>query len=133
MKRREFHSPHLYVDDAIYFITAGAVYRQRLLNTGSKREILRDTLRGTLKPYGIRLYAWVILADHYHLLLQTGDTTPVHRFIERIHGKSAIELNKSDGTPGRQVWYQYWDRFPRGEHGFWASFNDIHTNPIKHG
>lgn len=133
MKKREFHPPHIYADDAYYFITAGTVRRQRLLNTDAKRKLLRDILKEALQPYGIRLYAWVILADHYHLLLQTSDVAPINRFIQRIHGQSAIRLNKLDGTPGRQVWYQYWDRFPRGEPGFWAYFNYIHINPIKHG
>ena len=132
-KRREFHPPHIYADDACYFITPGTARRQRFLNTDAKRELLRDVLKEALEPYGVRLYAWVILADHYHLLLQTSGVAPINRFIQRLLGQSAIRLNKQDGTAGRQVWYQYWDRFPRGEPGFWACFNYIHVNPIKHG
>jgi hypothetical protein len=58
---------------------------------------------------------------------------PIYKFIKRLHGDSAIQLNKLDNTPGRQVWYQYWDRFPRNERDFWAYFSYIHLNPIKHG
>jgi len=82
----------------------------------------------------IMLHAWVILREHYHVLLTVGDDERmISRFVQAFHSKSAIELNKLDGTPGRKVWYQYWDRFPRGEEHFWTIVNYIHYNPIKHG
>ncbi|MEA3338649.1 MAG: transposase [Chloroflexota bacterium] len=132
MKKREFHPPHIYENNASYFITARIAHHQKILGTDTKRVLVRDVLKEAIKPYGIRLYAWVILANHYHLLLETSDI-PIYKFIKRLHGDSAIQLNKLDNTPGRQVWYQYWDRFPRHERDFWAYFNYIHINPIKHG
>jgi REP element-mobilizing transposase RayT len=118
MKKREFHPPHIYEYNACYFLTGGIVQRQRLLCTDAKRILVRDVLKEAIKQYGIRLYAWVILADHYHLLLKTSDVAPIYKFIKRLHGDSAIQLNKLDNTPGRQTWYQYWDRFPRNEGDF---------------
>jgi putative transposase len=133
VKKREFHPPHIYEDNTCYFISASIAHRQRLLDTDAKRTLVRDVLKDAIKQYGIRLYAWVILANHYHLLLKTSDVAPIYKFIKRLHGDSAIQLNKLDGTPGRQVWYQYFDRFPRSERDFWRYFNYIHINPIKHG
>lgn len=124
-------SAHQY--DTCYFVTASIVHQQRFLNTDAKRALFRDVLKGASRQYGIGLYAWTILANHYHLLLKTGDVASIYKFIKRLHGESAIRLNKLDGTPGRKVWYQYWDRFPRNERDFWAYFNYIHINPIKHG
>lgn len=127
----ENHPPHIYTDHACYFITASTLQRQWLFNTDSKRALLRNVLEEAVEDYGITLHAWVILANHYHLLLDVSDK-PIYKFIKRLHGDSAIQLNKLDGRPGRQVWYQYWDRFPRGEHDFWGYFNYTHLNPIKH-
>ena len=132
MVRREFHPPHIYEDNACYFITASVVHHQKLLDTDTKRTVVRDVLEKAVGEYDIRLYAWVLLADHYHLLLKTG-SLPVYKFIKRLHGESTIRLNKLDGVTGRKVWYQYWDRFPRSERDFWAYFNYIHINPVKHG
>ena len=133
VKIREFHPPHVYEDNTCYFISASIVRRQRLLDTDAKRVLVRDVLKRAIEQYGIRLYAWVILANHYHLLLKTSDVAPIYKFIKRLHGDSAIRLNKLDSTPGRRVWYQYFDRFPRSERDFWTCFNYIHINPIKHG
>jgi len=134
-EKRDFHPPHIYEDNTCYFLTASIVHRQWLLETDAKRVLVRDVLREAIKQYGIKLYAWVILANHYHLLFKTSEVALIYRFIKRLHGDSAIRLNKLDGTPGRQVWYQYWDRLPRSESDFWAYFNyiHIHINPIKHG
>jgi len=96
--------------------------------------LLRDLLRETVLESDVRLHAWVILREHYHVLLTVGDDErAISRFVQRLHSTRAIQLNKLDATPGRQVWYQYWDRFPRGEKHFWTIFNYIHYNPIKHG
>jgi putative transposase len=131
--KQEFHPPHIYEQDTCYFITASTIRHALRFNTDARRLLLRDMLKESIGACGIRLYAWVILSDHYHLLLRTGSSIPVHRLIKRLHGSSAIGLNKLDNTPGRKVWYQYWDRCPRNEDEFWAYFNYIHVNPIKHG
>lgn len=132
MDEIEFHPPHIYEANACYFLTASVVHGQRLLDTDAKRMMLRDVLMAAIQQYDITLYAWVILANHYHLLLKTGEHAPIYKFIKRLHGESAIKLNQLDSTPGRQVWYQYWDRFPRNDEDFWGYFNYIHINPIKH-
>lgn len=123
----------MYEDDACYFLTGSTLYGRKLLADNTKRILIRDILKEAIQKHGITLYAWVILADHYHLLLRTSEMSPIHRFVKYLHGVSAIKLNRLDGTPGRQVWYQYWDRFPRTERDFWSYFNYIHINPIKHG
>jgi putative transposase len=133
VSRREFHPPHIYEPDAIYFLTACTVHHRRTLDRDDKRVLVRDVLQEAVSQYGTKLHAWVILADHYHLLLETSQAAPIFKFIKRLHGDSAIRLNKLDVTPGRKVWYQYWDRFPRNERDFWTYFNYIHINPIKHG
>ena len=121
------------MDNACYFITSCTADRAKLLNTDTKRIVVKEVLKKAIQQFGVRLYAWVILCDHYHLLLKTSEAAPIHRFIKKLHGESAIRLNQSDGVTGRKVWYQYWDRFPRDERDFWAYFNYIHLNPIKHG
>lgn len=132
-QRREFHPPHIYEDDTCYFITASTLDHQRLLDANSRRSIFRNILMAASKRQGISLYAWVVLANHYHLLLQIPSGGSLPAFVRVLHSESARRLNALDGVPGRKVWRQYWDRFPRGEDDFWSFFNYIHINPLKHG
>ena len=45
----------------------------------------------------------------------------------------ARQFNQEDGTPGRQVWYSYWDRCLWTEGDFWSRINYIHRNPVEAG
>ncbi len=129
----ERHPPHIYAENAWYFITASTIRHRRLFDSDAKRALLRDHLQACTKSCGVSLFAWVILADHYHLLMRVGETALLYAFIRVLHSKSAQFLNKLDGTRGRNVWYQYWDRFARNGREFWSYFNYIHINPLKHG
>lgn len=131
--RREFHPPHIYIQETCYFITASIVRGQWLMKSDAKRALFRDILREAVQRWDVRLFAWAVMYTHYHLLLETGKTEPIHKFIKALHGDSAVRFNKLDVTPGRHVWYQYWDRCPRNEREFWTCFNYINLNAIKHG
>ena len=53
--------------------------------------------------------------------------------LSELHTRTAISVNEMDSTPGRQVWFDYWDThltFPRS---YFARLNYVHQNPVKHG
>ena len=133
MKFKIHRPPHLYLDTYIYMLTASTYKRNRLFNTDSKKRVLKNLLFECIDDFKFKLFAWVILDNHYHLLFQINKGKNLSHFVKKLHGKSAIDLNKVDSYKGRKVWYQYWDRCVRNERGFWRSFNYIHYNPVKHG
>lgn len=77
--------------------------------------------------------AWVILPNHYHLLVLADSLASVGKAIGRVHGRSSRYANLRDGTAGRQVWYKYSDRKMRSDRHFWATMHYIAYNPVKHG
>ncbi len=130
----EKHRPtHIYLDQQYYFLTAGTFHKKAYLNNKFKKNILKELIFTVLRHYKYSLKAWVILDNHYHLIFKTTSGKFLPRVIAAIHGKSAIEVNKIDKKPGRQVWYQYWDYCVKNEQDYWKHFNYIHQNPIKHG
>ena len=46
---------------------------------------------------------------------------------------TAKQLNDWDATPGRQVWFQYWDGHITFEKSYLARLNYVHNNPVRHG
>jgi len=130
---KEHRPPHIYLDNACYSITASTFYKKNYFDTNEKKQLILDSLNSAIANYDYYLYAWCILDNHYHILIKTKLGKLLSKFISRIHGKSAIELNKLDAMPGRQIWYQYWDYCIRDEADFWKHFNYIHHNPLKHG
>ena len=47
--------------------------------------------------------------------------------------QTAKQLNTWDNTPGRRVWFQYWDSHITFERSYLARLNYVHHNPIHHG
>jgi len=131
MKRHR--PPHIYVDNADYFLTMATYEHHSLFDTDEKKWLLKTALDHAVNTSGYFLHGWVILCSHLHVLIRITLGATLPGFVSRITGKSGIELNKLDGKPGRRVWYQYWDRCVRNESDFYVRLNYIHQNCVKHG
>ena len=127
------HPPHIFLDSTWYFVTVSVYRRHRLFSSNPRKAILRDNLKVQLAEFHINLAAWVILDNHYHILLKSREGRNLSHLFQKAHGKTAFELNGLDGLRGRQVWHNYWDTCIRDERDFWTHLNYIHCNPVKHG
>lgn len=125
--------PHIFLDDTYYFIAARTINSIGFFNTHKKKRILVKVIRKALETFKYSCYAWVILDNHYHLLIKTSKGSDLSKFIKAIHAESAVLLNKLEKRKGRKIWWNYWDKCIRDERDFWKHFNYIHHNPVKHG
>ncbi len=133
MLKPSHHPPHIYLDDTWYIITSSAYQCRRLFRPHSHKEFIRDRLKELAAEFGLKFAAWVILDNHYHILVKSKVATELSRFFARLHGRASFELNRRDNARGRQVWHNYWDTCIRSEKDYWTRFNYIHHNPVKHG
>lgn len=125
--------PHLYLNDQWYLLTAATFQRAPLIAAREDKCLVRDILKAKTQRFQLRLRAWVILDQHYHLLFKTPPEQQLRRFVAELHGASAHATNTRAGVRGRVVWENYWDTCLRTEQDWWARFNYIHLNPVKHG
>lgn len=132
-KKKPYHPPHIYLAQKDYFITGSTFDKQPIWDTDNKKSLLKETLKSKISEFGLKLHGWVILSNHYHLLLRNSERDTIWKFMKGLHGASATTLNKLEGRTGRRIWRNYWDRCPRGERDFYGFFNYIHLNPWKHG
>ena len=114
-------------------ITGAIHQKHRLLWPAGYKDLVRDQLKALVVEFDLRLAVWVILDNHYHLLVKSHIGAALSRFFGRLHGRSSFDLNRLDDARGRQVWHNYWDTCVRGETDYWTRFNYIHYNPVKHG
>ena len=125
--------PHIYLDDQWYFLTASVLDRRPIIGQRQHKLCLRDYLKNLVAAYEFRLKAWVILDNHYHLLLKTRCGRDLAKFFARLHAGTSKRFNAWDAVPGRRVWYNYWNTCIRSKRDFWMHFNYVHYNPVKHG
>ena len=90
-------------------------------------------LRETCDQFTTKVYAWCILPNHYHLLLQTERLKELRAELGKLHGRTSFNWNGEDNSRGRQVWHNCLDRAIKLHRHFWASVNYIHHNPVHHG
>ncbi|MEO7839295.1 MAG: transposase [Anaerolineales bacterium] len=125
--------PHLYVDDAWYFVTASTVNKAHVFTSDEHFVLWVTIFRELITEFNVKLTAWVLLPNHYHFLFLPKLGYDLGRFMKLLNGRTSHELNSLDQKHGRTIWYSYWDTCIRGERDFWTRFNYTHNNPVKHG
>ncbi len=133
MGMSDHHPPHFYLDDTWYILTAATYDHAPFLACEEAKALVRDSLKRLVSRFNLALRAWVILGNHYHLLLKTNEGKGLTRFVGELHGSTSRQLNLREGVLGRQVWHNYWDTCIRSEVDLWTRFNYVHYNPVKHG
>ena len=136
LRQRPWHSPpHWEFQGLLQFMISGAIYEHKpIIGVSSERmtEFERDLL-DTCNQFATNVYAWCVLPNHYHLLLQTDQLKKVRAAIGRLHGRTSFNWNGEDNQRGRQVWHNCLGRGIKSHRHFWASMNYIHHNPVHHG
>lgn len=128
------HSPPHHVHgQQSYLLTATCYEHSTHMHTGSRRRQVLDGLFEALITAGMEIRAWVVLPNHYHLVVHGAKMREVGQALRLVHGPTARQWNEQDDTPGRQVWYRFVDRAIRSERHYYTTLNYIHYNPVKHG
>lgn len=143
--------PHPIQDRLFYLLTAACYEHQCHIEPEERRKQLLDLLFEQFVNVGIELRGWIVLPNHYHVLVYLGDSDedlsphyqPVRskglspyqqigKALKRVHGSTSRQWNLEDRVVGRQVWYAYSDRAIRSESHYYTTLNYIHYNPVKH-
>ncbi len=125
--------PHLALDQACYLLTAVCYEHRPHMHTTERRQQILDQLFEQFILQGMVVLAWVVLTNHYHVLVKVSEFEALSDIFKQIHGRSSFEWNQEDKLRGRKVWYRYSDRLIRSERHYYTTLNYIHYNPVKHG
>ena len=130
-----FHNPpHYFVSNAMYMVTGAILHKQHLLSENKRKEFFLQTLFEKASLFGWILEAWAVLHNHYHFIARSPeDPGTLTKLIQQVHSITAIQINRWDNTPGRQVWHNYWDTCITYEKSYLARIHYVHMNPVKHG
>src|SRR5947208_16983987 len=96
-----------------------------------RRTDFEARLLDKLQAVEAEAFGWVVLPNHYHVLLGIRTLDDVSATLKKLHGTTAREWNLMDGMVGkRQVWYHFNDRKIRNDRHFYRALNYIHFNPV---
>ena len=123
---RRIHDPR-----TIYFVTCVTHKRKPILKEHS--DLILKTLHNLQTKFDIDLQAWVILPDHFHLIIDV-KKHDISKLIQRLKSSFRALYHKRLGLKMGRVWqHRYWDHIIRDEIDWKHHVDYIHYNPVKHG
>ncbi|KAF0107561.1 MAG: transposase [Anaerolineaceae bacterium] len=126
--------PHPYREAGYYLLTAANFEHVPVMAAPDRRSEFESGLIKVMKEIKAEIIAWVILPNHYHILVDIESLDLASAALKHLHGSTSRQWNIDDGlTEKRRVWYKFSDRLMRNEKQLHQTFNYIHYNPVKHG
>lgn len=120
------------IPGVLHHIMARGIEGRNIFNTDGDRQIFLDLLQKGIAATGYRCYAWVLLPNHYHLLLRTSEK-PLSELMRKLNSNYAIYYNKKYNRRG----YLFQDRYKSiatQDQGYIEELiRYIHLNPVRSG
>lgn len=136
LQGRPWHSPpHRPNFGQLHFhITAACFEHQPHIGHSPERmdAFARDLL-AVFAAHASQTFAWCVLPNHYHALVEVPDILGLLRELGLLHGRTSHAWNGEENTRGRKVFFRAVERAMRTERHYWASLNYVHHNPVHHG
>jgi putative transposase len=132
------HAPvHRLDARGVYMVTCGTLHKMPVLTSPERRDDFLGLLFDLAGKHGWALQAWAVMINHYHwigLSPEGGDGAhSLKPMVARLHEVSTKRLNREDDTPGRRIWFNYWDSHITYEKSYYARLKYVHDNPVHHG
>ena len=116
--------------EALHFITFSCFHRLPLLEAPTTKETFEFVLEQTRSRHRARVYAYVLMPEHIHLLINEPPLILVAQFLKAL---KQITSRKLRGDR-RQFWQdRYFDANVHGETARSEVIRYIHRNSIKRG
>ena len=131
---RPWHGPpHYEADSGLYLITAACYEHQPVIGTTPARmaEFEAELLK-TTRAQAQTVFAWIVLPNHYHMLVRALQVKKLASALGRLHGGTSFRWNGEDVRRGRKVWHRAAETEIKSEGHFWATMNYVLNNAVRH-
>ena len=120
----------LHIPGGYYHLMGRGLERRRIFSTLEDKQDFLNRLSDGLEHTQSRCFAWVVMSNHYHLLIQSS-TIPISQLMGKVLGGYAGNYNRRH----RRVGYVFQNRYKSilcdEENYFLALVRYIHLNPVK--
>jgi len=116
--------------ESLHFITFSCFHRLPLLEAPGAREAAEAVLEHTRARHRARVYAYVLMPEHIHLLVNEPPQIVLAQFLKAVKQMTSRKLRGA-----REKFWQarYYDSNVHGEQARSEVTRYIHRNPVKRG
>jgi len=124
------HSPNF---GRLRFLVSAACYEHRhhIGRSPERMDFFSRDLLGLLRIHASQTFAWCVLPNHYHILVDAPDIKLLLHELGLFHGRTSYLWNGEEKTRGRKVFFRAVDRAMRSDRHYWATINYVHHNPPR--
>jgi putative transposase len=120
-----------------HFITFTCYRRMQFLNAEPVCTAVLQALENTRLRYQFRVYGFVLMLEHVHLLLSEPERGTLARALQSVKSASARVARRVDAKvadAAQHFWQiRYYDRYMRDFGEFSEKLRYLHRNPVKRG
>jgi putative transposase len=116
--------------EALHFITFSCFQRLAFLRASRPKETVEAVLEMARARHQARIYAYVVMPEHVHLLMNEPPLILVAQFLKAVKQSTSRKLR---GQSERFWQVRYFDSNIRGESARSEVIRYIHRNPVKRG
>lgn len=117
---------------SIYFVTSVTYERCPIFKDNIAASFLKTSFLYHKYILNYKLYGFVIMPDHFHLLIQPTDKKyNISKIMNFIKGTFSRKYNKLINNTGKILQKGFYDKIMRQEKDVLKSLEYIHYNPIK--
>jgi putative transposase len=116
-----------------HFVTFSCYQRRPLLSSSARCDLFVEKLEQTRQRFSLRIYGFVVMPEHVHLLLSEPDRDHLADALHSLKLAVAKSVAAVERKPGRLWQARYYDRNVRDYEEFVEKLRYIHRNPVKRG
>ncbi len=119
--------------DGTYFVTASTCEKQYLLQSERMAKLFVDVLFHYQNQGKYRLHEFVVMPNHFHVLLTPLFTVTLEKAVQFIKGGFSYRARKELGFVG-EIWQtSFYDHRVRDANEYSRFRHYIHMNPVRRG
>lgn len=122
--------PRKEFEGALYHVTSRGNGRGRIFFDDADTARFRSQLEDCLENYGVVLYAYALMPNHYHLLVRTPRGN-LGRFMQRLNTSYALYSRYKHHKSGHRLEGRYKAKLVQGDEYILTLTRYIHLNPAK--
>lgn len=122
--------PRIEYEGAFYHVITRGNQRQAIFEDKTDHDKYLEVLAGYKERYHYHLYAYVLMKNHVHLLIETTDT-PLSKILQGINQTYTLYFNKKNKTVGHLFQGRYKAILCDKDEYLLTLVKYIHNNPVR--
>ncbi len=122
-----------HTSESTYFVTASTYCKQHLLQSERAALLFIDVLYHYRAENKYLLHEFVVMPDHFHLLITPGPQVTLERAMQFIKGGYSFRVKKEVGLGGERWQTSFYDHRVRDAAEYQRFRTYIHQNPVRRG